>query len=197
MPADALILEYYAGSDAAFSELHAQFWHVLIRFLVHLGAEPFLAEDLAQETMYRIARTRLGGARFDPDEGSFNGWALRTARNIWRDHRKRCSRRIREAEPIEFAAPDGFPPPEPSQPAGQETDLLAHETSGEVRAMLVRLPEAQREVVLLHDFENLTYDQIGRILGIPAATVASRRKLALEKLRVHWGAKTVWQGGPK
>ncbi|MGA3099983.1 MAG: RNA polymerase sigma factor [Bryobacteraceae bacterium] len=196
MPPDALILEYYAGSDAAFSEFYGQFWHVLIRFLVHLGAESFLAEDLAQETMYRIARTRARGARFDPASGSLKGWALSAARNIWLDHLKRRRRRIQEQVSMDERTPGGLSPVEPSQPACQETELLANETGECLRASLFRLPAEQREAVLLHDFENLTYDEIGRTIGVPAATVASRRKLAIEKLRVYWsGGQTDGQGG--
>jgi RNA polymerase sigma-70 factor (ECF subfamily) len=195
MPPDALILEYYAGSDAAFSEFYTQFWHVLVRFLVYLGAESFLAEDLAQETMFRIARTRARGSRFDPAEGSFKGWALSTARHIWLDHLKLRSRRPRESVSMDDRTPDGPQPPEPWQPPVQETGVLADETMARVRASLLELPAEQREAVLLHDFEHLTYDEIGRRVGVPAATAASRRKLAIEKLRVYCEGLSGGPGG--
>jgi RNA polymerase sigma-70 factor (ECF subfamily) len=193
MPTDALILEYYQGSDAAFSELHGQLWHTLVRFLIHLGAEHFVAEDLAQDTMYRIARTRARGTRYDPASGSFTGWVLTTARNLWLDHLRMRSRRIQEAVSLDDRAADAPPPVEPSQPAAQEDSMLAVERMGRLRALLTRLPDAQREAVVLHDFEDLTYDEIGRMTGVPSATVASRRIKAIQNLRAYWDGDAVSQ----
>jgi RNA polymerase sigma-70 factor (ECF subfamily) len=103
------------------------------------------------------------------------------------------SHRIQESVSIDERAPDGPPPVDPAQPACQEADLLAVEERGRLRALVMQLPAEQREVVLLHDFEDLSYDEIARIAGVPYATVFSRRTLAIRKLRACWDAGVISQ----
>jgi RNA polymerase sigma-70 factor, ECF subfamily len=195
MPPDELILDYYKGRETAFAELHNGVWHVLLRFLIHQGAERFLAEDLAQETMYRIARTRVRGTRFDPSQGSFLTWALTIARRVWYDHMRKRSRRIQESVSLEPTDPDAPPPPEPWQAAEQETGLLEAEKSGWLRTALACLPAEQREAVILHDLEGLSYEDVGKMTDALAATAASRRKLGIEKIRAAWNRSSAREGG--
>ncbi|MGA2736175.1 MAG: sigma-70 family RNA polymerase sigma factor [Bryobacteraceae bacterium] len=168
---DAPILQYYAGSDEAFEEIYSEWWLRLVRFLTALGAPWHLAEEIAQEALYRIARTRVQGARYIPGPGTFDGWILMVARNVWMDDLRRRSRREN--------AVDGALLANRGQPARQEADALLHE-------LLAKLPPEQREALILHDFEGLSYREAAEILKVSQGTVANWRELGLTKLRLHW-----------
>ncbi len=68
-----------------------------------------------------------------------------------------------------------------------ETEFACPFASGEQRAeiakAMARLPEAQREAILLHVWGGLTFAEIGEVVGCPLATAASRYRLALDSLR--------------
>jgi RNA polymerase sigma-70 factor (ECF subfamily) len=68
--------------------------------------------------------------------------------------------------------------------------------SEQVRTAIEKLPQHQREVVLLRDIEGFSYQQIASILQCPAGTVMSRLGRAREQLRsllVNWKVKTAKQ----
>lgn len=56
-------------------------------------------------------------------------------------------------------------------------------------AVLRGLPEAQREAVYLHHFTGLSFREVGRVTGVPTFTAASRYRLAIARLRAHFGEK--------
>jgi RNA polymerase sigma-70 factor (ECF subfamily) len=68
--------------------------------------------------------------------------------------------------------------------ASLEADAARREQEARLRAQIERLPEKLRAVLLLADFSDMGYEQIAVLLAIPAGTVASRRHLALQRLRV-------------
>jgi RNA polymerase sigma-70 factor (ECF subfamily) len=69
-----------------------------------------------------------------------------------------------------------------SEPSAEET-LAAGQRAGRLREALGSLPEELRKVVMLCEFSELSYEEIGNILSIPAGTVGSRRNRALRMLR--------------
>ncbi|MFC1509036.1 RNA polymerase sigma factor [Candidatus Omnitrophota bacterium] len=64
-----------------------------------------------------------------------------------------------------------------------EPDMLSHDDSGLIAEVLSQLPDAQREVIYLKIYEELTFDAIATILDISANTVASRYRYGMDKLR--------------
>ena len=55
--------------------------------------------------------------------------------------------------------------------------------AGRASALLAQLPPAQREVIYLHHYAGHTFSSVGKIVGVPTFTAASRYRLGLEKLR--------------
>ena len=67
--------------------------------------------------------------------------------------------------------------------AGPEETLLRHERRRRLWAALADLPAGSREILLLRDFHDLTYDQLAAVLHIPRGTVMSRLHRARSRLR--------------
>ncbi len=126
---------------------------------------PDLAEDAAQETFVTYQKT-LKNRKGD---SSLKTWLLGIAMN----HCRNLSRKHRQ----EIHLMDAFePPPVPSH-EGTVVDQQ------ELYRALGRLSLEHREVVVLHEVEELTYDEIASLLNIPAGTVKSRLHHAFLNLR--------------
>ena len=163
--------------DAAFGHL-VQRWELpILRLCARMTGNLHQAEDLKQETF-----TRIFVRRKDFHQGSrFSTWLWRIALNLCYDElRKRqrhgeCSLGV-GAEHTEFA------PEQASPEAPPDLRLAAQEESELVRCALLRLPEAQRTVLVLRYCEGLKLREIADILEIPETTASSRIAVGLAQI---------------
>jgi RNA polymerase sigma-70 factor (ECF subfamily) len=123
------------------------------------------AEDLLHDVFLEAWRR---SADYSPERGSVRAWLMLRTRSRALDRLKSASRRPADAA----SAPD-----EPAQPPGADLDQRR------LRQLLERMPEAQRQVVMLGYFEGLSSAEISARLQIPVGTVKSRTRAALEALR--------------
>lgn len=125
------------------------------------------ARDVVQDAFVRVVehRNRLRRIR-DP-----RAWLLTVTHRIAVDVVRR--RKRRSAESLDDC-------PYLVAPAADADRAL---DAGRASALVDRLPGTQREVIYLHQFAGCTFATIGRILGVPTFTAASRYRLGLRKLR--------------
>jgi RNA polymerase sigma-70 factor (ECF subfamily) len=166
---DGALLERWHGGDgdAAGLLVHRHQASVL-GFLVSMGVDRALAEDLLQETLLR-ALSRLD--RYH-EQGRFRALLFRIARNLWADHHR--SRRGGTTD----AALEAMPAPE-----DLERDAIEGERTERLHRALAALPDAQREVVLLHYYSGLSFREIAEIQDCPLGTCLGRMHYALRHLR--------------
>ncbi len=124
------------------------------KVLIRLVKDQSLAEDLLQETLLRAARA----AQSLRGEASLATWLTAIALNVARDH-FRAAKRLPRYVPLDWAEDL----PAPNLP---ETDILQAEMSGCILSHVARLPERQREAVLLHHFAGLGHSEIAALRGI-------------------------------
>lgn len=156
------------GDSDAFGDIIDRNQQSLLNFFYRMGAQPSVAEDLAQETFLRLYRWR---ARYEP-RARFATFLFTLARHAWTDHLRRVMRR-----PKEGGGEMSETVPDPD--AGIEaTDLHL-----DLQTALGRLSEKLRDVVVLNVYQGLAYKEIAGILEIPEGTVKSRMFLALRELR--------------
>jgi RNA polymerase sigma-70 factor, ECF subfamily len=143
-------------------------------FLTRNHAE---AEDLVQETYVR-AIPAMGRLR----EGSnTKAWLFTILRNIWLNQLRKCRNC---PQTVEIEAGDGIPNGVAEQ-SKDAHDLYVRKLEAEqVRAAIQELPANFREVILLREYEDLSYQEIASILDCPVGTVMSRLGRARAKLRV-------------
>jgi len=116
--------------------------------------------------------------------GKFKGWIYRIATNLARDHFRRSGHRPVVLS-IDAAIAGGMG--EAALPADESARqpheaLLAKEENRRVAEAVARLPEAERETVLLKYFSGLTFREISDIMGCPLGTALSRMHRALRRL---------------
>jgi RNA polymerase sigma-70 factor (ECF subfamily) len=132
------------------------------------------AEDLVQETYVRALGAR-GGLRNDSNVKS---WLFTILRNIWFNQ-------LRHQRTAKLVAMDGEESATDIAENGKDPyafymSRMEHE---QVREVIQQLPVEFREVLLLREFEELSYQEIATILDCPAGTVMSRLARARAKLR--------------
>ena len=130
------------------------------------------AEDLAQETFLRAFQSF---SRFD-GRSSVRTWLFRIAHNLCIDRARRLDRRVEEAPLVDGEDESAIDVSDTRwQP---DRILLDDELREAVERGIESLSEKLRAVLLLHDREEMPYDEIGAALGIPVGTVKSRLFLA-------------------
>ena len=161
---EELIRRIRAGDEEAAEVLVKRYYSDILRYCKRHTADNNLAEDATQETFYRVFKSLM---RYQ-DKERFKAWIYMIAKNICIDMGKK-QRSIVSIEDEEI---------------GEESKELKHiEDDDEIQQMLLSLTEEQREAILLYFEEELTYKEIGKILGIPARTVQSRIRNALKNLK--------------
>jgi len=150
------------GDHAAYGELVRRYQARLYRFVLRMVGSPDEALDLAQDAFMRAWQAL---PEWRPD-AKFHTWLFRIASNAALDALRR--RRVVEFVPIE----EGFDA-ESAEPDPERRMEIAQRVRG-LEAALQVLPPEQREVVLLREVEDMSYEEIGAVLGIAEGTVKSR-----------------------
>jgi RNA polymerase sigma-70 factor, ECF subfamily len=134
------------------------------------------AEDLVQETYVRAIRA-MGRLR---DDSNVKGWLFTILRNIWLNElrQRRKAPEVLDVEADESAANLV------DEKALNPHDFYVGDLDRRyVRAAIQKLPEEFREVILLREWEELSYQEIATVLDCPVGTVMSRLARARAKLR--------------
>ena len=172
------------GDQEAFRALYQRCQGPVYRFVLHMSGSPTVAEDVTQEVFLTLIRN---AGRFDPSRGTLPAYLLGIGRNL-------LLRRI-EKERVFVAFPRGSEADGSElQKNGQHPHLVVaaldpvrNETIGRVRQAVLSLPTNYREVVVLCDLQEMSYEEASAALRCALGTVRSRlhrgRSLLMEKLR--------------
>jgi RNA polymerase sigma-70 factor (ECF subfamily) len=155
-----------------FETLAMPLFNALYNFAHWLTHNREEAEDLVQEAYFKALK---GFASFQQGT-NFRAWMYRIVRNTFLTSRSGLSVKMtmpldREEEAV------GSPSDTP------EAVLLARADQQMVQSALERLPVQFREVILLCDVEEMSYQEIAEIVGIPIGTVMSRLSRARKSMR--------------
>ena len=145
-----------------FHELYERHFRDVYRFALFLSGSPAQAEDLASETFVRAWSAR-GSIR----EATVRAYLLTITRNLWRDTRRREGRFV----PLDEAAEASTPP---------RGDALAD--LGWAERQLAHVAAGDREALLMHARDGLSYEEVARRLDVSVGAVKSRIFRAREAL---------------
>jgi RNA polymerase sigma-70 factor (ECF subfamily) len=163
---------------AAYGVIFSYYGPRVKAYLLRLGADDALAEELAQDVMVIVWRK---AELFDRRQASVSTWLFRIARNKRIDAIRRTKK----------------PELDPNDPLLLPSEVLAADTamSGAQRDQLVRdamidLPDEQKQLLQQAFYEGLTHREIAQQSGTPLGTVKSRLRLAFLKLRAKLDPET-------
>jgi len=141
------------------------------------------AEDAAQECFLRALR------HFDSYRGpAMKPWLLAILRNVCNAE---FARRGKEELPTDYATDETLAEEMPmwQEPqASPEKMIVQRQDSATIRRLVAELPEPFREAIVLREMNNLSYQEIAQVAGVPIGTVMSRLARARAMLRSAWNA---------
>jgi RNA polymerase sigma-70 factor (ECF subfamily) len=185
-PSAALVQRAQAGDRDALSALVASQQTYVYSIAMSLMHNPADAADMTQDAFIRLLRS-LGTYR---GETKFTTWLYRLVTNICLDGLRRRGRPIESLD-----EPAGTSAGEDGQSAGErladndrwtqpEQEVELRESATEVRQALTRLAGPQRLALTLHYFDDMRYEDIAEIMGLPLNTVKSHIRRGKERLAV-------------
>ncbi len=176
---EALILELRGESQEAFTELFLRYRQRVYGFFRRRMSDPAQAEELAQETFLAVLR---GAQRYEP-RATFRSYLFGIAFNILSAHRRKAMNEGARRNGASGAGGD-FGGGDVARTA---TDGMAMnfdaETAIWVRQAVGKLEEGEREILMLREFEELSYEEIAKVVKAPVNTVRSRLFRARMALR--------------
>ncbi len=170
------------GDASAFNTLVQRWERPLFNFVYKHVGDAALAQDLVQETFMRLVKS----IRRYSHRGSFSTWLYQVAVNICRDHLRR--KRLPTVSLHDYyttasgekvfvkdrVADDGARADAPAEAAERE-ELVRH--------LLAGLSEDQRVVILLKEYQGLTFAEIAEVVGVPESTAKARLYRGLRMMR--------------
>src|SRR5947207_2666700 len=161
-----------ARGGALLEAAFAQYQSELLGTLYYLVGNLEDARDALQEAFIKCWRHQAEVAKVE----NLKAWIFRVALNAGRDIRETAWRRKRQALPEDEGALA-------SRHEGPSEIVEHDERLRRLREAMKELRPEEQEVFLLRQNGELTYDEIGEMLGVPTGTVKTRMRLALARLR--------------
>lgn len=167
-----------AGDEGAFTTLYRRWQGAIYRFALQMTGNRGLAEEITQETFMTLIREAQS---FNPARGTVPAFLY----GICRNHILRSLGAEHAYVGLEQKPSNGRAPlAEPEAALDLLGDALTAETVARVRAAVLALPSNYREVVVLCDLHEMTYQQAAGVLECAAGTVRSRLHRARELLHL-------------
>lgn len=176
------------GDKSCLQDIAVTYYDDIYRFCAYQTGSREDAYDLTQETFLRFIRYIEGY-----HDRNLKGYLLTIAMNVCRSYlakKKTIGTSDTGKSPPEFQQPPsdtGQFPFEPWQQASPSESPEEQAIRGDIHdrliAALSKLPEIQREAILLHYLQDMKYREIGKRTGVSVATVKSRVHQGIEKLQ--------------
>jgi RNA polymerase sigma-70 factor (ECF subfamily) len=176
---EELISAYLKGDEGAFAKLTQRHLATVYSFIARFVGNADEADDITQETFLKAWRSLK---KYNSRTSRFKTWLLRIARNSAIDF----LRKKKHVPFSQFETEDGANMLIETVPDTEELPdalLMKLEDAKELHRVLELLPPRAREILLLYYTNELTFEEIGSMLGEPANTVKSRHRRALMALR--------------
>lgn len=172
---ESLLPALARGDEEAFLAVYRRRQSSVFRYALHVSGDADVAAEAVQETFMALLRD---ASRLDPSRGTLIAWLFAVARN-------QVLRQLRSRN--QHLSLDDDEQAEPAAAGCVLADLEQEQFSVRVREMMATLPAVYREVLVLCDMQDLSYEEVAAIAGCPTGTVRSRlhraRALLAGKLR--------------
>jgi RNA polymerase sigma-70 factor, ECF subfamily len=188
-PSDEELVERFQNGDASAFDILVRRWERKLQGAIYRLVGPGDdVRDLSQETLLKAYR----GLGTFKKEARFSSWLYQIALNVCRDRMRRTRGKsyvsFDELSEVGEAAGDAGP---------SALELIeARDLSRQVAAAVAALPEEQREVVVLKEYQGLTFLEIAETLDVPLSTVKTRLYRGLGQLRQQLVRQGIRGGAP-
>jgi len=179
MTDEQLALLYADGNNKAFDELLSRVQEKLFTYIICMVKDEELANDLFQETFIK-AIMKLRNHRYQ-DSGKFLFWMTRIAHNVIIDY----YRDVKGMHIVETSKGNDLQNLKVASVMenDRERSMVNEQVLSDVKRLMNALPEAQREVVFMRYFQEMSFKEIAETTGVSINTSLGRMRYALINLR--------------
>ena len=172
-----LITSYRNGNEAAFNLLVDRYQSKVFTSIFLIVKDQDVAEDLLQDVFVKVLHT-LNSDKYN-EEGKFQPWVMRIAHNMAIDYFRKAKRYptilledgSNLLNSLSFAEDSS------------EEQRIKEETIAWVRNLIDELPEAQKEVVIMRHYLDMSFQEIAKQTGVSINTALGRMRYALNHIR--------------
>jgi RNA polymerase sigma-70 factor (ECF subfamily) len=172
-----LVATAAVGIEGSFEELVRRYQRPIAAYVYRMVGDYDAALDLTQEIFIKVYGSL---SRYRP-EFKFSTWIYKIAHNSAVDHLRRSAGRERSL--VNGSDADGYDMPIESGLLTPEQESEREERRVEVESVVKALPSAYRELIVLRHSQDLTYEEIVEVTGLPLGTVKNRLFRAREMMR--------------
>ena len=184
-PDRELVATAARGLEGSFEELVKRYQRPISAYVYRMVGDYDAALDLTQEIFIKIYASL---SRYRP-EFKFSTWIYKIAHNAAIDHLRRSSGRERSL--TSGTDGDHFDLPLECEGLSPEQQSEREERRGEIEIVVRSLPTAYRELIVLRHSQDLTYEEIVEVTGLPLGTVKNRLFRAREMMRQQFISKGI------
>ena len=176
---EQLIARFQSGDERAYIELVNRYRDRLINFVYPFLGDFEQAEDVVQETMLKLYEKK----HYYREIAKFSTWIYTIARNLANTELRKKKRR--KTTYISRMTKDDRQYDIPAVQADLNQNLQNEFIRDRIHAAIKELPEHFKTVIILRDIQELSYDDISNIVGVPLGTVKSRINRARLQLQAE------------
>lgn len=180
---EELMLSYRGGDEAAFEMLYRRHEKPLLNFFYRVVMNAVDAENLCQETFFRIVRAKK---KYEAT-AKFKTWLFQIALNLCRDRLRRMKHRSHISLNAQASSQNDGDIELQELISDPSSDLEKHMETEELGALvqgaITSLPEEEHLVVVLKEYQGTKFSEIANIMNCPIGTVKSLNHRAHKKLR--------------
>ena len=179
MSDEQLALAYINGNNRAFDELLSRSQDKIFSYIIYVVKDEDLANELFQETFLKVI-TKMQNGRYT-DSGKFIWWATRIAHNVIIDYYRaiKSNKITDQGKDNDLSKLNSNAILENNR----ESELANEQVMKDVKLLMESLPEAQREVVFMRFFQDLSFKEIAQQTNVSINTSLGRMRYALINLR--------------
>ena len=183
-----LVDRFRQGDQSAFEQMVSRYWGRIYSMVHQLLRNPEDAEEVTQDTFIRAHR---GLVNFR-GESAFSTWLYQIATNLARNRywywwRRRRDKTVSFDQPIGGDNETTLADVIPAELETPEDATITQEFVNRIAECMGKLSPKHREILVLRNVKNLSYEEIAEILHISVGTVKSRIARARESLRAKMG----------
>ncbi|MDA0777854.1 MAG: sigma-70 family RNA polymerase sigma factor [Bacteroidetes bacterium] len=172
-----LVKQYVQGNEACLEMLINRHKNRIFTTIILIVKDSYIAEDLFQETFIKIINNLKKG-KYN-EEGKFLPWAMRIAHNMAIDY----FRKMKRMPTITDSSGDDVFRTIKIAVENREEQIIRTEKEDMVRLAINKLPEEQRQVLILRHYGNLSFKEIAVMTDVSINTALGRMRYALTNMR--------------
>ena len=173
-----LVEEFIKGNPVSIELLINRHKSKVFTYIVLIVKKEQLAEDIFQDTFIKVINSLKGGKY--KDNGRFLSWVIRIAHNLIIDH-------FRKEKQLNTISNDNYETDlfnsKKMSDKNIEDNLIQDQIDNDIRKLIDKLPEDQKEVILLRHYGELSFKEIAQQTDVSINTALGRMRYALINLR--------------